>query len=451
MEKKWEQMNSDERQEAMFQRWLSPKTPEGKDVKFQSPEAEKSYKDRITRIKDAVQMKKLPDRVPVFLLPSFYPAVYAGLTPKELMYDYEKCHNAYKKFYVDFDGDGQMGMAAPGPGKLFDILDYKLYAYPGHGVSPEHSYQCIEGEYMTVREYDLLIHDPTNFFYTRFMPRIYGALEPLKNMANPPMDTVEMYGGAAPFIPYGTPPVQAAFKAILEAGNEAMKWVQAAGAFNGEMTSLGFPGLVGGFAKAPFDTIGDTLRGTKGIMTDMYRNPGKLLEAMDVLTPISINNGAGMTQRNGNPFVAMPLHKGADGFLSDEQFQKFYWPSFKNVLLGLIDQGCVPFPFVEGGFNSRLKYLKEIPKGKMLWLFDQTDMVKAKQIIDDKSCIAGNMPLSLLGLASAQEVKDYAKKLIDTVGKGGGFIMSNGAFFDKIKPENGKAMIQFTKEYGVYQ
>ena len=66
MEKKWEEMTPDEKQEALFQRWLSPKDPEGKDLKFQSTQAEKAYKERATRIKDAIQMKKLTDKVTVF-------------------------------------------------------------------------------------------------------------------------------------------------------------------------------------------------------------------------------------------------------------------------------------------------------------------------------------------------------------------------------------------------
>ena len=71
MEKKWEEMSPDEKQEGLFQRWLAPKDPEGNDLTFQSPEAEKLYKERATRIKDAIQLKKLPDRVPVLLIPSF--------------------------------------------------------------------------------------------------------------------------------------------------------------------------------------------------------------------------------------------------------------------------------------------------------------------------------------------------------------------------------------------
>lgn len=445
MAEKNNELSADEKQEAMFQKWLSPQ-----DVKFASPQAEKSYKERIIRVKDAVQLKKLPDRVPVFLLPSFFPVYYGGMTAKEAMYDYDKLYKTYKKFVLDFAPDVHMGCVAPGPGRFFETLDYRLYAWPGHGVSPEHPYQCLEGEYMKADEYDTLIQDPSYFFSNIYLPRVFGALEPFKMLPNL-TGILEMYGVAFNFIPYGLPPVQSAFKALMEAGNEALKWAGVMGAFDNEMASLGFPQLFGGFTKAPFDTIGDTLRGTKGVMLDIYRRPEKLLKALDAITPLMINMGVGAAQMTGKPMIFIPLHKGADGFLSDEQFRKFYWPTLRKVIIGLIEAGCVPLPAAEGGYNSRLQVIKDLPKGKTVWMFDQTDMTKAKEILGDTICILGNMPLTLLSVGTAQQVKDYAKKLIDTAGKGGGFIMANGAFFDRAKPENVKAMVDFTKEYGVYK
>ena len=142
MEKKGAEMSPEEKQEVLFQRWLSPKDPQGNDLKFQSPATEKAYKESVTRIKDAIQMKKLPDRVPVFVCPSFFPIYSAGMTPQEAMYDYDKCCAAFKKFLLEYKPDGNLGAAVPGPGRLFDILDYKLYSWPGHGVSPEQSYQA---------------------------------------------------------------------------------------------------------------------------------------------------------------------------------------------------------------------------------------------------------------------------------------------------------------------
>ena len=450
MEKQWNEMTADEKQEAQFQKLLIPKDPQGNDLKFQSKEAEATYKASITRIKDAVQLKKTPDRVPIALLPSMFPFINAGMTVQEAMYDYDKTVAAFRKFILEFKPDMHIGAAAPGPGKFFEILDYKLYSWPGHGVAPKHSFQFNEGEYMKAEEYDLLITDPSLYFSNFYLPRVYGALKGFQ-MLPPLTGILEIYGVAFSFVPYALPLVQGTYKALFEAGAEALKWATAIGGSIGELRTLGFPYMLGGFTKAPFDTIGDTLRGTKGIMIDMYRQPHKLLKAMGKLVPIMIGMGINSSKHTGNPLIFVPLHKGADGFLSDEQFKKFYWPTLKQVIVGLIKGGCIPFPALEGHWGSRLQVIQDIPKGKTMWMVDQTDMAKAKRTLGKKACLVGNVSSSMLGLGTPDEVKAYCKKLIDTAGKGGGFIMSNGAFFDEAKPENVKAMVDFTKEYGVYK
>ncbi len=445
MEKKWEELSPDEKQEEMFKRWLSPQG-----VEFANPEVEKSYKERITRIKDAIQLKKVPDRVPVVLMVGFFPAFYSGITPREAMYDYDKLQMAWKKFVLDFEPDAHIGCFIPGPGKLFDILDYKLYAWPDHGTSPNLSYQCLEGEYVKADEYDALIQDPSGFFRSVYLPRIFGALEPFKQLS-PLTNILELPFTGGNILPYGLPDVQDAIRALLEAGSEALKWGGVLGAFNKETGEAGFPNFFGGYTKTPFDTIGDTLRGTKGIMLDIYRQPDKLLEALEALTPLMIKMGVSTSRMTGNPIVFIPLHKGADGFLSDEQYRTFYWPTFRKLLMGLIEEGCVPFSYAEGGYNSRLETIKDLPRGKTIWVFDLTDIVKAKEILGDIACIGGNMPIALLNIGTPQKVKDYAKNLIDNAGKDGGYMMVNGAVIDEAKPENLKAMIDFTKEYGVYK
>jgi hypothetical protein len=449
MEKTWEEMSADEKQEAQFQKLLTPKDPEGNDIQFQSPEAAADYKASITRIKDAVQLKKTPDRVPVALLPSMFPFINAGMTVQEAMYDYDKAVAAFRKFILEFKPDLHIGAAQAGPGKFYEILDYKLYSWPGHGVAPEHSYQCNEREYMKPEEYDLLITDPSFYFRNFYLPRVFGALEGF-TMLPPLTGILEIYGVAFNFIPYALPPVQNTFKALFEAGAEALKWAMAIGGSNAELSSLGFPNILGGFTKAPFDTIGDTLRGTRGIMVDMYRQPEKLLKAMEALVPIMIGMGIGSAQQTGNPQIFIPLHKGADGFLSDDQFKTFYWPTLKAVIEGLIEGGCIPFPALEGHWDSRLEVIQDVPKGKTMWMVDQSDMAKVKETLGKNACLMGNVPSSLLQLATPDEVKTYCRNLIDTAGKDGGFIMMNGAFFDEAKPENIKAMVDVTREFGVY-
>ena len=183
----------------------------------------------------------------------------------------------------------------------------------------------------------------------------------------------------------------------------------------------------------------------------MYRQPDKLLQALEVITPLMIKIGVSATQGAGNPLVFIPLHKGADGFLSDKQFKTFYWPTLRKVIMGLIEEGVVPFCWAEGGYDSRLEVIRDLPKGKTAWLFDRIDIAKAKEMLGDIACIGGPMPIALLTVGTPQQVKDHVKKCIDTAGKGGGYIMANGAFFDRVKWENLKAMVDTTKEYGVYK
>jgi hypothetical protein len=449
MDKQRAQMSADEKLEATFQKLLSPKDPAGNDLQFQSEVAKANYKASLTRIIDAIQLKE-PDRVPVTVLPSMFPYLNAGMTVEEAMYDYDKCTAAFKQFILELKPDMHIGASAPGPGKFYEILDYKLYSWPGHGVAPEYSYQCNEAEYMTADEYDLLITDPSFYFRNFYLPRAFGALGGFSMLA-PYTSILEMYGVAFNFVPFALPPVQATFQALFEAGAEALKWAMATGGSDAELTTLGFPTILGGFTKAPFDVLGDTLRGTKGIMLDIYRRPEKLLEAMDRLIPIMIGMGVSASQQTGNPMIFIPLHKGADSFLSDEQFKKFYWPQLKQVMMGLIENGCIPFPALEGHWGSRLEVIQDVPRAKTVWMVDQSDMVKVKQTLGQNACLIGNVSSSMLNLGTPQEVRDYAKQLIDTAGQGGGFILSNGAFFDEAKAENVKAMVETAREYGVYK
>ena len=207
----------------------------------------------------------------------------------------------------------------------------------------------------------------------------------------------------------------------------------------------------GAFAKAPFDTIGDTLRGTQGVVMDMYRQPDKLFEALDVITDLTIDATITAVNNSGGIMAMFPLHKGADGFMSDKQFDRFYWPSLRRVILALIDEGIMPMLFAEGSYTARLETVNEFPRGAVMWLFDQTDMARAKEVLGDRCCITGNVPASLISTGTAQEVKEYCRNLIETCAPGGGYILSAGSSVTSAPPENLRAMMEAAKEYGVYK
>jgi uroporphyrinogen-III decarboxylase len=417
---------------------------------FNDENAEAAYKRRAKRVADVIQLK-IPDRVPI--TPSFgmFPALDNGITCEEAMFDYDKATRAWQKTLEDFAPDLYRPSAYAFPGRAFEALDYKMLKLPGRGIPSNHVFQFDEKEYVKAEEfYDAFLQDPSDFMLRTYLPRACGALEAFKGF--PPLFTWFGYylGLVGNVAALAMPELAAALEALQKAATEAQKWLTHVREEMQMITSSGFPDILGGHAAAPFDVIGDWFRGTRGIMTDMYRHPEKLIETMEKLVPIQVSMGTTLSKRMGKPVVMLMLHKGLDSFMSNEQFKTFYWPTLRKVLLGIIEAGLVPMPLFEGSYTSRLEIISDIPKGKAIYWFEEVDFHKAKEILGDTVCFRGNVPGSLLYAGTPDQVKDYVRELIDVVGKDGGLMVDSGIWFDEAKHENVKAMVEYTKAYGRY-
>jgi hypothetical protein len=437
--------DADEKQEQRFEAWKN-----GNNIPFVDSDAKAAYQERAGLIKDAVQLKKTPTRIPVCPASGTFPIEYAGITWADAMYDYQKLTAAWKKYHDDFDSDVFHGPRVVVPGKTLDLLDFKLYRWAGNGLKEDQEYQFVEREYMPAESYQDLIDDPTGFFLTFYFPKIFEALKPFEKFPLlPPVHEIPLVPPA--IMPFGAEDMKTALQRLIEAGDETQRWSAEVGPASLQIMGRGLPAFSGGFSKAPFDVIGDSLRGTRGVLLDMFRHQDELIEACERLTPFMVKYGIAACKASGHLMPYLPLHKGADGFMSDEQFKTFYWPSLRKVAIGLIDAGLVPILFAEGSYNQRLEVISDLPKGKVIWLFDTTDMERAKATVGQVCCIAGNVPLDLLCTGTPDDITQYCKHLIDTAGGNGGFILSTGAGMQGARPENVKAMIDFSREYGVYR
>jgi hypothetical protein len=438
----WEDLTPDERLEVRLRLWQEPP-----DLTFADAATAAAYRERVGVIRDALALRR-PARVPVCPMFGVYPLSYSGVTVREAMYDYARFGEAWRRFHTDFAVDV---VADPLPsGRVFETIDYSQYRWPGHGTGDQTGYQYVEGEYMQAGEYEWLTGDPTGFLLGGYLPRIAGAFAPLAGLA-PLLDLMEGPGVAVCLSQFGTPEMQGALRALLSAGAESMAWLEAVGATFSDLASrLGKPAFTGGMTKAPFDVIGDTFRGTRGIVHDRFQRPEQLRAALERLVPLCVEQGVAGGDATGCPLIFIPLHKGADGFLSNEDYSTFYWPTLKAVVLGLVQEGLVPLLFAEGGYNQRLRVIAdpEIPAGRTIWLFDATDMVAARRALEGRACIGGNVPGTLLDLGTPGEVEDYVVRLIDDVAGDGGFILSTGTTIDEAKPENVAALCAAGLEHG---
>ena len=89
----FEKLSVKERQEMFLNTWAS-----GAGLEFINDEAKAAYQYRTGLIKDAIQLKKTPDRIPVLPIAEWAVPRLAGITAKQAMYEPELARQAYADY-----------------------------------------------------------------------------------------------------------------------------------------------------------------------------------------------------------------------------------------------------------------------------------------------------------------------------------------------------------------
>jgi len=415
-----------------------------------------AYLARQTRLDDAKRLTH-PDRIPVApLVMHYYPNKRRGIPNSEMHYNRRLRHELWRDAVVEHDWDCAASFFTLLEARPLELLGATQIKWPGGALEANQPFQYVEGEYMLQDEYDEMLADPTGFATRKLLPRMARNLEPLSAFAGatPPglLSLVNSY--ALPGFAGGmmaAPGMVSMLENLLELGREMQASRQASVDYLTDIAALGYPMPYAVAQIVAFDCVSDMLRGLRGSMLDMYQVPDKLLAAVEMHIPWTVEQTVWLAKQTGSQGVFLALHRGASGFMSDEQFAKFYWPGLKAMILGLIDAGITPIPFFEGDYTPRLKYLQELPPGRVLGHFDKIDRRKAKEMIGDVMCFWGNVPTSLLCYGTRQEVKDDARELIDIFGDTGGLIIDGSVGIpDEAKPENIYALTEAVHETGTY-
>jgi uroporphyrinogen-III decarboxylase len=407
------------------------------------------FEARNKRVHDAIELK-VPDRVPILPVWQLLPAVYAGMSYEEAFYDLDRFFDANENAVLEFKPDMySIDEVVTAPGGALEALGTKQLKWPGHGIGPNESYQFVEGEYMKAYEYDEFLLDPSGFTMQKYIPRVFGALETFGQLPPPSAMLVGGFGAGLTAI-LDNPAVEGVIDALLKAAKVSSKWFTTYALFAEKMMGLGFPGLSATLVESPFDKLATSLRGMRGAMIDMYRQPKNLHAAMKKIQLLQLPDAIATAKESGNPRVTLLLFRGSDGFMSLEQFEEFYWPGTEELILALIDEDLTPCVWFEGVWDQRLEYLAELPAGKILGVFERTDLSKAKEVLRDRMCIAGGMPISLLQTGAPDEIREHTQRTIKTLGTDGGYIMACSTAMDRVSAEQLRAWVDATREFGVY-
>jgi hypothetical protein len=83
---------------------------------------------------------------------------------------------------------------------------------------------------------------------------------------------------------------------------------------------------------------------------------------------------------------------------------------------------------------------------------DRDQPEETHRVLGRKFCLSGGVPNTLLAFGTPDEVKAHCRKLIETVGADGGYVMDASAIMQNDATlENLRAMNDATVEYGVYR
>ena len=411
--------------------------------------AENTYEARLKRVEDAIALKE-PDRVPI--CPNFGILAYGmeGCSNKDAMYNYPRAFRAQMDFYRKHP---MMDAACYAPftcGKANEIAGTTIIDWPGRPgtkVPDQSTYQVIEYEYMFEEEYPEILKDFTGFMLRKWVPRAFTSLKGLSGIRFEPTAML----GTLPLKNLGTPEAIRAFETLAEIAKAEAECNEWNGKLAQGFTDLGYPEFFNNLGEVPFDVIGDYYRGTLATLTDQLDHEEELEELCYRIADLEIE---AFSYYKDDPRhikrISFPFHKGMDGFMSADQYERIYWKPFRKIVDALIEMGVTPYLYTEGKYNTRLEQLRDLPKGKCMIHFERVNMKEAKRILGENSCIVGNFPMILLDTGTPHQVEEEVKRLLDICMPGGGYIFDCDGSIDLAKPENLDAMFNALLKYGTY-
>jgi len=183
---------------------------------------------------------------------------------------------------------------------------------------------------------------------------------------------------------------------------------------------------------------------------DLYEVPDKVKAAMDATCDDLIQNALDVISLTKIPLVFIVLERGSGFYYRLDIFEQFEWPYLQRYVDAFLSEGLTPWFHFDTDWGLNLPYLKQLPKGRCVCDLDgTTDIFKAKEVLNGHMCISGDVPASLLTLGRPEEVREYCERLIDEVGRGGGFFLTTGCECPvDARFENVKMMIDVAKTYG---
>jgi hypothetical protein len=335
------------------------------------------------------------------------------------------------------------------PIKPMEFAQYTNARWPGayHNLPENTPYQYLDKEFLGDDEYNEYLKDPTAFLMKKMLSKRYKAFAGLEFLSIPAICGQAIYTLA----PLAMPPVRMALENMIKTGELVMESLQDLATVNLHIINKGFPIFGGAVASNPFDDFADNIRGLLATTTDLLTEPELVKEAVDRWAEVSIPAAIANAKMQHSTNLFIPLHCGMDNFMSPANYDKYYWPPLKKLILSCVEADITPIIVCEGKYDTRLETLSDVPKGKVMYMFEDVDLKRAKEILGGIACIGGGMETQLLMKGSSKEkVEDAVKRTLELCAPGGGFFLTNTLALDNVEHEYLQTCVETLDKYGVY-
>ncbi|HWR51389.1 MAG TPA: uroporphyrinogen decarboxylase family protein [Bryobacteraceae bacterium] len=391
------------------------------------------YAERLNRYVTAMR-NAMPDRVPLRPFAAEITARYAGYTCQQVTHDYRKAFETVIRCCKDFDWDAAPSNMVYVWTGLTQAIGLRYYGVPGIDVEPDVGFQYREPSedqaFMKREEYDELIEDPVRFLYETWLPRVSTEVSAR-----------------------GCPTSYRNNLSFVKGGMAMLSYFSAYGPQVARMRAeCGTVSALCGMLKAPLDILADKLRGYVALAFDLMEIPDKVLKACEALMPHL--GYLALTGADPQKQIPIPIwmHRGCTPFISRDHFDRIYWPTLKPIVEALWAQGNQTLFYAEGKWDAHLDRFAELPAGSIIYHIDRGDPSEVRRVLGKKFCLSGGLSNVLLAFANPAQVKAECRKLIETIGADGGYIMDASAIIQNDATiENVRAMTDATREYGVYR
>lgn len=386
----------------------------------------KQLKEERTGIFEALYSGKIPKRFPIFDAVGWeFLLQYAGKDLLTTQYNLteQDFRDVFEKAQEVIGGDVFASVVfAPRNAVALMLQRSRHFVMSKSGMLQHPEISTFE-----VEDYDEFIKSPFDFLVEKYQPRANAAYDTAT-----PMRTLSQLAVA-----FATMDQNALFgKVIQETADKYGYFAPPAGTT--------------GFIQIPFDNIADSLRSFSKINIDIRRCPQKVLDAVDAYMPYCIFSSL-RTKPHLLGSNAIKTHMPT--FLKTKDFEKFYWPTFNELVHINAAHGIYADIFCEDKWDRYIDYLDELPQGSRMYVeYGNPSLYKDK--LGKKFVLGGFYPLVMLKEGTKEQCVDKAKEIVDILAPGGNFYFK----FDKqaykgtdINIENYKAVMEYLHSISAYE